>query len=70
MPEKGPNVDRVLMRAKDAIIIGTAMFALIKWLYINPIQVQSQIEQQQKVLISILEKVDRIERKIFRERSN
>lgn len=70
MAEKGPNVDRVLMRAKDAIIIGTAMFALIKWLYINPIQVQSQIEQQQKVLISILEKVDRIERKIFRERSN
>lgn len=70
MLNKKPNVDHVLMRAKDLIIIGTAMFALIKWLYINPIQVQNQVEQQQKVLSSILEKVDRIERKIFRERSN
>lgn len=70
MPEKGPNVDRVLMRLKDVIIIGTAAFAILKWLYINPLQVQERIERQEKVLNVILEKVDRIDRKIFRERGN
>jgi len=70
MPVKGPNVDRVLMRTKDVIIIAGALFALIKVIYINPMQVQNQVDQQQKVLISILEKVDRIERKTFSERGN
>lgn len=70
MPEKGPNVDRVLMRLKDVIIIGTAAFAILKWLYINPLQVQERIDRQEKTLGIILEKVDRMERKIFRERGN
>lgn len=70
MPEKGPNVDRVLMRLKDVIIIGTAAFAILKWLYINPLQVQERIDRQEKTLSMILEKVDRMERKIFRERGN
>ena len=67
---RGPNVDRVLMRFKDLIIIGTALFALIKWLYINPLQVQERIDQQGKLLNGIFEKVDRIERRIFRDRGN
>ena len=70
MADKGPNLDRVLMRLKDVIIIGTAAFAILKWLYINPLQVQDRITQQEKILNSIFEKVDRMERRIFRERSN
>ena len=70
MPEKGPNVDRFLMRLKDVIIIGTAAFALIKWLYVNPMQVQNQVDQQQRILNLIFDKVERIERRTFNERGN
>lgn len=65
---KGPNLDRFLMRLKDVIIIGTAAFALIKWLYVNPMQVQTQVDQQQRVLNLILEKLDRIERRMRNDR--
>ena len=33
MSEKGPNFDRFLMRVKDFIIIGTAIFAMVRWTY-------------------------------------
>lgn len=69
MPEKGPNVDRVLMRLKDVIIIGTAAFAILKWLYVNPLQVQDRVDRQEQVLRLILEKLDRIERLTERNRS-
>jgi len=69
MPEKGPNLDRVLMRLKDVIIIGTAAFAILKWLYINPLQVQDRISQQEVMLKSILEKVEKLEIMAERHRS-
>jgi len=70
MADKGPNVDRFLMRLKDVIIIGTAAFALMKWLYVNPLQVQNQVDQQQRILGLILDKVERIERQMLNERGD
>jgi len=70
MAERGPNIDRLLMRLKDVIIIGTAAFALIKWLYINPLQVQERVDRQERLLQMILEKIERVERRTFRERGN
>lgn len=29
----GPRIDRTLMRIKDLIIIGTAIFAIVRWFY-------------------------------------
>lgn len=49
--KKSPSLDRLLMRLKDAIIIGTAAFALIKFFLLNPIQVQEQVGRQEQILI-------------------
>lgn len=35
MSDKGPNFDRALMRIKDFIIIGTALFAMVRWAYLR-----------------------------------
>ena len=46
----GPLTDRVMMRLKDAIIIGTAAVALMKWFILNPIQVQERVSRQEVLL--------------------
>lgn len=46
MSEKGPRFDRTLMRIKDFIIIGTAIFAMLRWTY----QQKEDITQRMKML--------------------
>jgi len=70
MAEKGPRIDRTLMRIKDAIIIGTALLALIKWLYINPLQYQDRAERQERILNLMLDRLEKIERLTQRDRGN
>lgn len=44
--EKGPTFDRSLMRIKDFIIIGTAIFAMLRWTY----QQKEDISQRLRVI--------------------
>ncbi len=59
MMHKGPNFDRVLMRAKDFLIIGTALIAIIKWFYLNPVRMQDNLDRIEKRLQSIERSVRR-----------
>jgi large-conductance mechanosensitive channel len=56
MPERGPQFDRFLMRFKDFIIIGTAVFAIARWAY-NAAQDNSQVLRSLDQRISNLERV-------------
>lgn len=55
----GPLADRMLMRIKDAIIIGTAAIALVKWFYVNPLQVQEKVTRQESILIQQQKTMDK-----------
>ena len=52
-PAKGPGVDRILMRVKDLIIIGTATFAMIKWAYQQKVDISSRLEMFERRLANI-----------------
>ena len=65
-PTKGPIFDRVLMRVKDFIIIGTAVIALVKWFYVNPTIVDERLSRQEKILEDICQRIEKIERAITR----
>jgi glucan-binding YG repeat protein len=55
---RGPKLDRTLLRLKDAIIIGTALIALIKWFYIKPIQMEENQKRQEELLTRIAANLD------------
>lgn len=56
----GPLTDRILMRAKDFIIIGTAALALIKWFLVNPIQTQDRISRSEQIQMKQQETLEKI----------
>lgn len=41
---KGPALDRILMRIKDIIIIGTAVFAMIRWAYQQKVDISHRLD--------------------------
>ena len=55
---QGPKFDRMLMRLKDAIIIGTALIALIKWFYIKPLELEANQKRQEALLTRIASNLD------------
>lgn len=57
---RGPQADRFLMRMKDAIIIGTAAIALIKWFYLNPVQTQDRVTRTEQIQIKQQETLEKI----------
>lgn len=58
--QTGPKVDRFLMRIKDAIIIGGATFAIIKWIYVKPIQIQDQVNRNEQIQIKQQQTLEKI----------
>ena len=56
----GPLTDRILMRTKDFIIIGTAALALIKWFLVNPIQTQDRVSRSEKIQMKQQETLEKI----------
>ena len=56
--QRSPQIDRTLMRLKDAIIIGTALIALIKWFYIKPLELEENQKRQEELLSRIASNLD------------
>lgn len=42
---KGPEIDRWLMRIKDGILIVGALWAAFKFIYVRPLEMQSEIDR-------------------------
>lgn len=42
---KGPEIDRWLMRIKDAILIVGALWAAFKFIFVRPMEMQQEIDK-------------------------
>lgn len=51
--------DRWLMRVKDFIIVSTALIALVKWFYVNPLQMEDRVNTQQAILTNLVVEVQK-----------